>query len=163
MAAVRGQLDPKMSPENRRTSARRMLHLEAQGATSTFDTATVLIQDISRTGILLETSGDLSTGETIEIELPDTAGVPAIVKWTSGRFYGCEFKMPISDAVVSAALLRAAPKPIPGVIPSQALGIANEADGSADKLPRVVRVRLLFGLIITSWVIIATGSLIALA
>ena len=137
-----------------------MLHLEALGATAS-DTTTVLIQDISRTGILLETSGDLSMGETIEIELPGTTGVHAIIKWASGQYYGCEFKAPITDAVVSAALLRASPKPIPGV--TAAPGTPNmwdEAEQVSDKLPRVIRVRLLFGLAIASWSAIGTAALL---
>lgn len=159
MAAVRGQLDPKMSSENRRAADRRKLHLEAQGTTSLSDSTTVLIQDISRTGLLLETSAELSNGETIEIELSGRPGVVAVVKWSSGNFYGCEFTPPVSDAVVSAALLRAPPKPIPT---AGGLGIADPVQEDADKLPRVVRVRLLFTLIAASWTIIASLALIAL-
>lgn len=86
---------------------RRTLRLEAHGATAA-GTATVLVHNISTTGLLLESSAELSFDERIEIELPHAGPTAARVIWTSGRLIGCQFEAPISAAALSAAQLRGA-------------------------------------------------------
>jgi hypothetical protein len=108
MTAVRALLDHKAASSSRRAAARRKLHLQAHGSTYLGGTD-VFVLDLSSTGLLLETTGDLSKGETIELDMPEASGVRAVVKWSSGRLFGCEFTKPISVSAISAALLRASP------------------------------------------------------
>src|ERR1044071_7931358 len=88
---------------NRRGWTRRSLSLVSslQGTGSD-----VTIHDVSLTGLLIETSAELTVFDDLEIELPEAGFTPALVVWNSGRFYGCQFKTRISQAAVSAALLR---------------------------------------------------------
>ena len=97
------------SGETRR-QPRRTLLLEALGATAGDEATSVLIHNISATGLLLECEAPLDEGETLEIELPEAGVATASVIWASGRFFGCQFETPISPAALSAAQLRAAPE-----------------------------------------------------
>ena len=70
----------------------------------------VTIHDLSLTGALLETSVPMLVGAIFEIELPQAGGVEATIVWNSGEFYGCQFELPITPAVLSAALLQSQPR-----------------------------------------------------
>ena len=94
---------------NRRASPRRRLQLQAEGSTEAAAGALVMIHDLSRTGMLIETSNGLSVGERLEVRLPEAGATEATIVWHSGRFFGCKFEEPISAAAVSAALLRSDP------------------------------------------------------
>ena len=93
---------------DRRRSVRRALKL---GAIAGGGDDSVTIHDLSLTGALLETSVPMLVGATFEVELPQSASVEASVIWNSGEFYGCQFVLPITPAVLSAALLQADPGP----------------------------------------------------
>lgn len=90
---------------DRRRSVRRSLRLGAAAGG-----ATVTIHDLSLTGALLETSVPMLVGAEFEVELPDAGRTKAAIVWNSGEFYGCQFNLPISPAVLSAALLQSAPE-----------------------------------------------------
>ena len=86
---------------DRRRSVRRALRL---GAATGDAGQLATIHDLSLTGALLETSVPMLVGATFEVELPQAGTVEASVMWNSGEFYGCQFALPISPAVLSAAL-----------------------------------------------------------
>lgn len=96
-----------LGSENRRYASRRALRL---GATLADRGVEVVIHDLSPTGLLLETTEPLASGETLFVDLPERGPTAASVAWHSGRFYGCEFELSIPAAAVSAALLRAPAK-----------------------------------------------------
>jgi hypothetical protein len=87
---------------DRRRSLRRALRLGAGAGGEE-----VTLHDLSLTGALLETSVPMLVGATFEVELPQAGTIEASVMWNSGEFYGCQFALPISPAVLSAALLQA--------------------------------------------------------
>lgn len=87
---------------NRRIASRRKLSL---GFTLSASGAEVVIHNLSSTGLLIETSADLRSGETIEVHMPETAAQATVI-WCSEPFYGCQFERQIPVAAVSAALLR---------------------------------------------------------
>jgi hypothetical protein len=88
---------------NRRSSPRRTLHLQSTLADGGEE---VVIHDISHTGLLLETTALLTERQALDVELPEVGIVQANVIWRSSRFVGCRFASPVSQAAVSAALLR---------------------------------------------------------
>lgn len=94
---------PRSGPTPR--EPRRKLLLEAQGSTAA-GPATVLVHNVSATGLLLESGASLTAGERIEIDLPEAGVASARVVWTSGRLAGCQFDAPISSASHSAAQLK---------------------------------------------------------
>lgn len=106
---ILARLQPRDSTE-RRVASRRQLKLDVAGSLQSVGEIEVAVHDLSATGLLIEAAADLETGDTLEVEIPGAGPAVAVVVWTSGRFFGCEFAQPISKAALSAAALRSAPQ-----------------------------------------------------
>lgn len=99
--------NPVETTDRRRTS-RRTLRLDVAARTATAESA-VIIRNLSRTGLLIETGAGFSIGETFLLVLPELGAAPARVVRHDGRLFGCEFLTPVPASAISAALLKAAP------------------------------------------------------
>lgn len=111
-----------------RASDRRILRLEAQAAMPAGEGG-IQIHNLSRTGMLAECAADVAVGTAIEVELPGGARHHAEVVWRDAELFGCRFARPLSQATLSAALLRAAP-------------LSSTAQGSVPALnPALARLR----------------------
>ena len=155
----------QIKPARRRASPRRKISLESS-LQATGDPVT--IHDFSSTGMLIETASKLPLLGGIEIDLPEAGNTRAVVVWNSGRYYGCEFKVSLPKAVVSAALLRSQPKPPevssqPRPIVAMRANVdetealpAFEAVTTPDeeKAPLSVRLRVILGSSIILWALI---------
>lgn len=106
--ALRGKItqQERKSSATRRGAPRLYLSLEFSSSTVHDDVPTLLVHNMSRTGMLLEMDAPLSPGEKMMVEVPLLGAVAAEVVWTSGRFVGCRFTPALSRADWSAALLR---------------------------------------------------------
>src|SRR3546814_12457298 len=71
--------------------------------------AAVVIRNLSRTGLLIETDAAFSLGETFLLVLPELGAAPARVVRADGRRFGCEFLTPVPASALSDALLKSAP------------------------------------------------------
>lgn len=71
--------------------------------------ASVVIHDISSTGLSFATSTALDPGDVIEVRLPDTVPVRATVVRRNGTMLACRFQSPISKSALSAAQLQSEP------------------------------------------------------
>ena len=91
-----------------RATDRRVLRLEAQAATPAGDGG-IQIHNLSRTGMLAESTAALPIGSSIEVEMAGGARQRAEVVWRDADLFGCRFTKPLSQATLSAALLRAKP------------------------------------------------------
>ncbi len=91
---------------DRRRTERRTLRLDVAARSSTQETA-VVIRNLSRTGLLIETNAYFAPGETFILILPELGAAPARVVRSEGKSYGCEFLSPVPATVISAALLKA--------------------------------------------------------
>jgi hypothetical protein len=91
---------------DRRSAARRTLRFESvlSGARAP---SKVVVFDLSEAGLMLHAADELDVGETFAVELPERGAVEARVIWKRTTLYGCEFVVPVSRAVISAALLQA--------------------------------------------------------
>lgn len=148
---------------DRRHSARRQLRLDSSLKATGED---VGIHDLSATGMLIETAASLAPFDELEIELPQAGTTHALVVWTSGRFYGCEFKDRLSQAVISASQLRSLP--LTPAHPAPARHAADTASAREDpaaeiqplaapeeeKAPLGTRLRVIFGSAIILWALI---------
>jgi hypothetical protein len=127
----------------------------------------IVIHDISATGLLIETSQELSTGETLIIDLPERGETPATVAWGSGQFFGCQFELSIPAANVSAALLRSTPiettVPLAPIgsgpdlsVPNSLVGEPVEEDASVkdDRYSLRARGLVIVGLCGLSWTLV---------
>ena len=103
MVALPAQLlFPDAQADSRRADRRQFrCFVEARGANGELRAT---IENISRTGILIDTPDALREGETIAIELPNAGATAAKVVWTYGTLAGCELLKPLSQGAVSAAL-----------------------------------------------------------
>jgi hypothetical protein len=140
----------RIESRNRRAAPRRQLRLDATLA-DTGDEA--VIHDLSTTGILIETKGDLATFEQLQLELPEAGVVVATVLWNSGQYYGCEFHKPISRAAISAALLRN-PIATPLLEGGERETDEPEAEVTDDRYPLGVRLRVILGASFALWALI---------
>lgn len=68
--------------------------------------ARVLVHDLSTTGLRMQTETALSIGDVVSIEFPDIPPIDAHIVHGAHGIYGCEFVTPISQAVLSAAVLK---------------------------------------------------------
>ena len=166
MTALRAVLDHRSLKSEHRTQPRRKLRLQAQGLAPS-GTTEVLILDMSTTGLLLETAGDLSKGDTIELDIPEAVVVRAVVKWSSGQLFGCQFREPVSIAALSAALLRASfqPPALPEALaPTDKRRIVGEVAYESDRdneLTIAAKLRWIIGLaLLSSVIVIAVVSLV---
>lgn len=119
---------------DRRRSARRSLRLGGAG-----DGEPVKILDLSLTGVLLETSVPMLVGALIEVELPHAGRTEAEVVWSSGEYYGCQFKLPISPAALSAALLQSSPPEDPSDPIVELRDLNAEVERLAFKMESAIR------------------------
>ncbi len=91
-----------------RATDRRVLRLEARAATAAGEGG-IQIHNLSRTGMLAESAAALPVGTGIEVEMAGGARHRAEVVWRDADLFGCRFSKPLTQATLSAALLRAAP------------------------------------------------------
>jgi hypothetical protein len=156
------------STADRRGRRRRKISL---GSSLEASGEVVTIHDVSSTGMLIETSPEFSAVGPLEIDLPEAGMTQAVVVWNSGQFYGCEFKKPISQAAISAALLRSPParlhKPEPA-LPIQELAeriISRTKEDSRrdlleeNKAPYAVRLRVILGAALVLWTLLIWGAI----
>lgn len=127
--AVEAHLEQRRRPVDSRVGPRRKLHLGAAGSSSAGDAMNVTVHDLSETGLLLQTTAQLSLGEKIEVVLPHAGPTAASVVWGSNDFFGCRFEKRISRASVSAALLQ-------GGAPAVAAAFADESAAPAAEAER---------------------------
>jgi len=144
-----------------RGAARRTLRLEVQTSTAE-DTAKTRIHNLSEKGLLIETTADLAVGETIQVDLPNTGVTAAIVIWTNGSFFGCEFKLPVSKAAVSAALLQSPAEwsgPPGALTYTPDISYLSDYKGQAERLSAQVSTTSKIGAIISLTMLLAAVSL----
>lgn len=93
---------------SRRGKPRRALRLELEGVSIDGSDLKVVVHDLSVTGVLIEVDAPLMVGDIIRLDMPEGGAVDTEVMWSSGRFHGCQFDEEVSNATLSAALLRGA-------------------------------------------------------
>lgn len=91
---------------DRRQTDRRTLRLDVAAHSSDLETA-VIIRNLSRTGLLIETDAGFTVGETFFLVLPEIGATPARIVRSDRKNFGCEFLSPVPASAISAALLKA--------------------------------------------------------
>lgn len=145
-----GHLNADPLVQDGRYARRRQLKLHVR-ASAGAQPSNVVIHNISPTGLLIQTDDELRTGDTLEVELPETGVVQAQVVWDNDGFYGCEFASPLKQATVSAAILVSPPV-------QEAHTVVNP--GAPKRLSAFARVAIVGTLAAASWGMV--GGLIAL-
>jgi hypothetical protein len=148
-----------------RTTHRRILRLEALAATAAGEGG-IEIHNLSRTGMLVGSASEIELGTALEVEMPGGSRHRAEVVWQDAGLFGCRFSKPLSQATLSAALLRAAPAAasVANSPPRQETAalhrlrehwsFEHEADEVQEpKLPPGKRLWAILGLAVAAWVV----------
>ena len=122
----------ELEPQERRRAARRALRLGVGPTHAGSGMEEVTIHDLSLTGALLQTSIPMLVGAIFEFELPQTGLIEAEIVWSSGEFYGAQFSLPITPAVLSAAQLKA--QHIPAPAPNDPLDELRQLNAEVEEL-----------------------------
>ncbi len=106
---------------DRRGATRRTLRL---GVPAYLDeqASPATINDLSETGLMIQTSASLKVDDHFEVELPEVGRIGARVVWQMDDRFGCQFDEPVPKSAISASLLLAQP----------AAGSAQEAGREED-------------------------------
>ncbi|AJA11527.1 hypothetical protein SKP52_23425 [Sphingopyxis fribergensis] len=105
MRSLLAHIADPVETADRRRMQRRTLRLDVAARSVAVESA-VIIRNLSRTGLLIETDAAFSIGETFLLVLPELGAAPARVVRSDGRLFGCEFLTPVPASAISAALLR---------------------------------------------------------
>lgn len=132
MRSLRAHIAGPAETADRRRTQRRTLRLDVAARSATAESA-VIIRDLSRTGLLIETDAAFAVGETFLLVLPELGAAPARVVRNEGRLFGCEFLSPVPASAISAALLKAPHDGEEGAAPEFAA--PGESDGLYARRP----------------------------
>jgi len=111
VVAIRANIETEQAGETRR-QPRRTLRLVTDTVSAGVGNSAI-IYNLSPGGMLVDCQLELGAGDFITLRLPEAGTVTAKVVWRYGSIAGCEFLQPISQAAMSACILRAEPE-IPG-------------------------------------------------
>ncbi|CCA91901.1 MULTISPECIES: helix-turn-helix domain-containing protein [unclassified Novosphingobium] len=143
--AIAAQFDELPVDAARPRAHRRKLRLEARGALESGTETSVVIHNLSESGMLMESKTELEIGEAIDLDFPEAGQVHATVEWASGTLYGCSFDKALSAFALSAAQLRGAVEP--GVEPDGSAKVQGVAAIGGETLgERLHRLRKLRGM-----------------
>ncbi|WP_427965390.1 PilZ domain-containing protein [Altererythrobacter sp.] len=125
-------ISPVEPSAERRGAVRRVVTLGLDVAETRGNTR-VLILNLSRTGLLLQTSAELEVGETIQIDVPEAGQVEAKIVRQNGDQFGAMFDNPIKQAAISAVLLAAPARPEP--LAREEIAAAHRSHPSYEPVP----------------------------
>lgn len=83
-----------------RCPKRKILRLDAEGATVSPALTEVVIHHISRSGLLVESGVPVVNGEELDVIIPQFEAVQASVVWNGGPYFVCKFVGQLPTATV---------------------------------------------------------------
>lgn len=150
----------------RRGSPRHRLCLDAEIYTPAGRSEPVVVHELSRFGCLVETAAPVSVGERLQLCLPPSGSVDARVIWCCGSHMGCAFQRALSNAALSAALLKARPVREGEELPRRLRVQASDCNGKESAIETSARRRqlsLIFGVSVLLWSALAAALLFSIS
>ena len=129
---IHAMIEQEKDADGARGAARMHMRLETSGSLGGDRGSTVVIHNLSATGMLIETTSDLEIGQRIAVSLPETPDCTATIVWRSEALAGCRFDRPLARAALSAAQLR---NPLPQDV--DPAGVAADSEMLAERLLRL--------------------------
>jgi transcriptional regulator with XRE-family HTH domain len=125
--------------DQRRDNNRNDLRLLAEVALQQGPRGDIRIENISSSGLLLNTPLDLTPGETVSVFLPNMEERVAEVVWSSENFHGCRFADPLDEAMLEAIKQRneAFKSSLSGVSLSEGESSTAKGESFGDRLTRL--------------------------
>lgn len=105
MVALLAEISVESTTADERDAPRRKLRLVADVSYSQ-DNARVVILNMSKTGMMIETAAVFAVDERFEVDLPEAGTVIARIIWHRDQQYGCAFDTPLTQGALSGALLQ---------------------------------------------------------
>lgn len=125
-------ISPLASPNDMRSAERRVITF-GFSINETGRNTRILVLNLSRSGMLLQTSADLDIGEKIQVEIPEAGPVNARIVRRTGNQFGAMFDNPITKAALSAVLLASPAGPPP--LDREEIRAAHRAYPSHEPVP----------------------------
>ena len=163
MALQHREAKIETSIDNRRQRRHKLL-LEVEARGSYAITGTVIVLDISDTGLLIETQAELGVGEMIEVNLPQAGLMEAEIVWAGGQIYGCRFSQNLTPAAISAARLGgrftlAGTDKVPQLATTEKVGSdAGASIAATEGMSLCARLWVIIGLALSLWIIIGAAA-----
>lgn len=107
---VMGRINARTSVGRLRDKPCRQLNLEGSAASFNDGNDTVHVTRLTTTGLLLESRTPLSVGDVLQVLVPATPPVTAIVVWACETLFACEFQRPLTPATISRIELVSLPE-----------------------------------------------------
>ena len=95
---IHAMIEQEKGADGARAATRVHMRLETSGSLGGRQGSTVLIHNLSATGMLIETASDLDIGQRIAVSLPEAPDCTATIVWRSEALAGCRFDLPLSRA-----------------------------------------------------------------
>lgn len=115
----------------------------------------VRLLDLTREGCRIESEQPLTGDTVLRLGIAGIGPVDAVVRWSDGTDYGCEFTIPLPEgAVTSAIACNVTTLPI-----ARAIELRRPTVG---KWSRPARIALLLGIMVGPWVAVGGIGLLAL-
>ncbi len=86
---IRGTLDDRIEP-------REEVYHRTRATLADRRQLSVLVVNISASGLMLRSDATVAVGEWIKVWLPGVGETPAAVRWALGGRIGCQFEHPIA-------------------------------------------------------------------
>lgn len=113
-----------LSRTDRRRSRRRVISFGLDVSDEN-ESLSLLILNVSETGMQIQTIAKLGIGERLSVELPEAGSVEAEIRWRSRDRYGARFTTSIPQSVISAIQLASPAKPNE-VVPARTESLENQ-------------------------------------
>ncbi len=125
--------------DQRRDNNRNDLRLLAEVALQQGPRGDIRIENISSSGLLLNTPLDLAPGEIVTVYLPNMEERVAEVVWSSENFHGCRFADPLDESMLEAIRQRneAFKSSLSGVLLSDDSNATAKGESFGDRLTRL--------------------------
>jgi ribosome-binding protein aMBF1 (putative translation factor) len=133
---VMGQINLRSRVGIMRGQPTRKLSLEGTTASFKGGNDVVYVNNLSRTGMLLETAAPLSVGEPLQILLPEGDICAATVVWANESIFACDFARALNTATIRRIQLQSPPERRPdNENPAHEIAGNENAGGSAEAKP----------------------------
>jgi hypothetical protein len=166
-------LDARLKPiesAEERSAARYRLLIQASAEAPEIGVMNIVVHDLSATGFLIQCLEPLGSGAELSLELPGVQAVTGDIVWSSGNFYGGEFRTNLSMSALAQAR-SSSPVLWPDFVPKSAADrgavqteasidvedLSQAAEPSDGRLPIGYRMLIIVGASILLWTPIALG------
>jgi transcriptional regulator with XRE-family HTH domain len=113
--AVKAQINARSRTGYLHGEPTRKLSLEGTATSFKGDRESVTVTNLTRTGMLLETTAPLSAGEPLQILLPEGTSCTASVVWANETIFACEFDRALTIATIRKIQLQSPPDVHPDI------------------------------------------------